>query len=49
LIGLTGNFDEVICGRKDNSAAYQQYIQLRRKVKPEFFTLGEKDIEKVTL
>jgi 3-deoxy-D-manno-octulosonate 8-phosphate phosphatase (KDO 8-P phosphatase) len=45
LIGLNENFDEVITGRKNNSEAYQNYIQSRRKVKAEFFTLVENKIE----
>lgn len=46
LISLNGNFDEVINGRKNNSPEYQSYIQKRRTVQPEFFTLKEGKIEK---
>lgn len=46
LISLNDNFDEVINGRKNNSPEYQDYIQKRRAVQPEFFTLSEGRIEK---
>jgi 3-deoxy-D-manno-octulosonate 8-phosphate phosphatase (KDO 8-P phosphatase) len=46
LIGLIGNFNDVINGRKNNSEAYQSYIQKRRAVKPDFYTLKEGRIEK---
>jgi 3-deoxy-D-manno-octulosonate 8-phosphate phosphatase (KDO 8-P phosphatase) len=46
LIGLNGNFDEVISGRKNNSPDYQSYIQKRRMVQPEFFCLNEGKIER---
>lgn len=41
LIGLNGNFDEVITSRKNNSPDYQRYIELRRKIQPDFYTLEE--------
>lgn len=44
LIGLNGNYDEVMTGRKNNSPEYQSYIQSRRKVKPDFYTLSEDKI-----
>jgi len=47
LIGLNGNFDEVVAGRKNNSEEYQAYIQKRRKVRPEFYTLSEDKIVNV--
>lgn len=47
LIGLNGNYTEVIEGRKNNSPEYQAYIQNRRNVKPEFFTLAENQIVNV--
>lgn len=47
LIGLNGNFDEVMTGRKNNSAEYQAYIQKRRKVKPDFYTLADDKIVNV--
>ncbi len=40
LMGLNDNFDEVITGRKNNSHEYQHYIQQRRLIKPEFYTLN---------
>jgi 3-deoxy-D-manno-octulosonate 8-phosphate phosphatase (KDO 8-P phosphatase) len=49
LIGLTGNYDEVMVQRKNNSEAYQQYIQQRRITTTEFFTLQENSIQKVSL
>lgn len=45
LTFLNGSFDEVISGRKNNAPVYQDYIQLRRSVKPEFFSLREGKIE----
>lgn len=47
LIGLNDNFDEVISARKNNSAEYQSYIQQRRLVKPEFYTLTNTGVEKI--
>jgi 3-deoxy-D-manno-octulosonate 8-phosphate phosphatase (KDO 8-P phosphatase) len=49
LMGLHGNFDEVINGRKNNSETYQDYIQQRRQMVPDFFTLHDGGIEKVTI
>jgi 3-deoxy-D-manno-octulosonate 8-phosphate phosphatase (KDO 8-P phosphatase) len=46
LIGLNDNFDEVIDGRKNNSKDYQTYIQKRREVSPEFYTLKDSIITK---
>jgi len=37
----------VIDARVKNSSEYQTYIQQRRMIQPEFYTLGEKGIEKV--
>lgn len=46
LIGLNGNYDDVMTGRKNNSAEYQSYITTRRKVKPDYFTLqGDKLVQ----
>ncbi|MBL7933647.1 MAG: phosphatase [Bacteroidia bacterium] len=39
LMGLNGNFDDVITGRKDNSRQYQDYIEMRRKIMTDFFTM----------
>lgn len=47
LIGLQGNYDAVLSGRKNNSPEYQSYINNRRKVKPEYYTLSEDEIVKV--
>lgn len=47
LIGLNNNFDEVIHARVKNNLDYQSYIQKRKLIKPEFYTLGEKGVEKV--
>ena len=47
LIGLNGNYEEVINGRKNNSPEYQSYITLRRKMKPDYYSLTEQKIEKV--
>jgi 3-deoxy-D-manno-octulosonate 8-phosphate phosphatase (KDO 8-P phosphatase) len=47
LTGLYGQFDEVINGRKNNSKEYQEYIGLRRAVKPEFYTLKDGRVEKL--
>ncbi|WP_317898945.1 hypothetical protein [Aurantibacillus circumpalustris] len=47
LIGLNGNYDEVMTERKNNSDNYQDYIKQRRSVKPLFYTLGDNKIEKV--
>jgi 3-deoxy-D-manno-octulosonate 8-phosphate phosphatase (KDO 8-P phosphatase) len=45
LIGLNGNYNEVIQARITNSQAYQHYIGLRRQVVPQFYTLKENAIE----
>jgi 3-deoxy-D-manno-octulosonate 8-phosphate phosphatase (KDO 8-P phosphatase) len=39
LIGLNGNYDEVIRGRINNTKAYQEYIALKRGVNTDFYTL----------
>jgi len=44
LIGLNGNYDEVMTGRKNNSPEYQAYIQSRRKIKPDYYTLVDDKI-----
>jgi 3-deoxy-D-manno-octulosonate 8-phosphate phosphatase (KDO 8-P phosphatase) len=49
LMGLYGNFDEVVKGRKDNSEVYREYIQQRKAVSPDFFTAGQNGIEKVVM
>ena len=47
LMGLNDNFDEVITGRKNNSTEYQDYIQRRRMIKPDYYTLVNNNVEKV--
>lgn len=49
LCGLNDNFNEVIHDRVNNSVHYQTYIQARRQIKPEFYTLKDKAIVKVNL
>ena len=46
LIGLNENYDEVMTERKNNSSNYQNYIALRKAVKPNFYTLSNNKIEK---
>ena len=41
LIGLYGEFEAVINGRKNNEADYQDYIQQRRAVRTKFYTLTD--------
>jgi hypothetical protein len=41
LIGMNGNYDDVINGRKSNSPEYQRYIQLRRQAIPQLLTLSD--------
>ena len=41
LIGLNGNFDEVIVQRTNYSENYTKYIQLRREIKTEFYTVKD--------
>jgi 3-deoxy-D-manno-octulosonate 8-phosphate phosphatase (KDO 8-P phosphatase) len=47
LIGLSGNFDEVIRSRKDNTDAYRKYIQERKEVRTAFYTLKDSGVEQV--
>ena len=47
LIGLNQNFDEVITYRKIYAPAYKTYIENRRKVATEFFTITNEVINKV--
>ncbi len=49
LIGLQQNFDEVITYRKIYAPAYKTYIENRRKVATEFFTITNEVITKVGL
>ncbi len=46
LIGIYGNYNEVIAGRTGNSELYQKYISERKMVQPGFFTLKEEGIVK---
>jgi 3-deoxy-D-manno-octulosonate 8-phosphate phosphatase (KDO 8-P phosphatase) len=45
LIGLYGNYEDVINGRIRNVESYQDYIGRRRKTKTQFLTLREGNIE----
>lgn len=47
LMGLSGNFDDVITGRKNNTKQYQDYIEIRRKTITEFFTMDNGKIVSV--
>lgn len=49
LIGLCGNYEEVITGRKNNIKSYQEYISQRREMQTGFYTLNESGIEQVSL
>jgi 3-deoxy-D-manno-octulosonate 8-phosphate phosphatase (KDO 8-P phosphatase) len=49
LIGLNGNFDEVINDRKNNSTVYQDYIQKRKKIIPELFSMIDGSIQLAAL
>lgn len=49
LIGLNQNFDEVITYRKIYAPAYKTYIENRRKVATEFFTMSNEIVKKVEL
>ena len=49
LCGLNDNFNEVIKDRVQNSVHYQTYIQARRQIKPEFFTLKDNAITSVNM
>lgn len=48
LMGLNGNFDDVITGRKDNSKQYQDYIETRRTIPTDFFTMDKGKIVSVS-
>jgi hypothetical protein len=41
LIGLNGNYDAVLAARTENSPEYQAYIQQRKEIKPDFYTLAD--------
>jgi 3-deoxy-D-manno-octulosonate 8-phosphate phosphatase (KDO 8-P phosphatase) len=47
LMGLRGNFEEVITGRKNNSAQYEAYIKKRRASQPVFYTWSAEKIVKL--
>jgi 3-deoxy-D-manno-octulosonate 8-phosphate phosphatase (KDO 8-P phosphatase) len=47
LIGLYGEFDNIIDGRKNNTEEYQSYIKSRREVKTQFFTLLDDQISRL--
>lgn len=48
LIGLNGNYDDVLSARKNYSSDYQSYMQDRKKIKPDFYTLSENTITNTT-
>jgi 3-deoxy-D-manno-octulosonate 8-phosphate phosphatase (KDO 8-P phosphatase) len=45
LIGLNGNFDETILNRSDYSKSYNAYLQLRRAVKTELYSVKDGTIQ----
>lgn len=45
LIGLNGNFDETISNRADYSRSYTTYLQLRKTVKTELFSVKDGAIQ----
>jgi 3-deoxy-D-manno-octulosonate 8-phosphate phosphatase (KDO 8-P phosphatase) len=47
LIAMLTHYDEVLEGRKNNTATYQQYIQQRKKTTPLLFTLSELAIKEL--
>ena len=49
LIGLSGNFDQTLHERIQNTDTYQKYIAQRRSVKTQFFTVKENVVEAVDL
>ena len=48
LIGLNGNFEEVVMNRTLYSKEYNDYIQLRRAIKTETYSVKEGAIEKLS-
>ena len=44
LLGVSGQFDQVIDARVNNAPEYQRYISERRRVTPRFFTLRDGQI-----
>lgn len=47
LIGLNGNYDQVIDNRKTFSENYKTYLEKRKVIKPEFYTLKDGKMENV--
>ena len=45
LMGLNGNFDEVVSNRTDYSKTYNDYLLLRRAVKTELFSVKDGTIQ----
>lgn len=45
LIGLNGNYDEVITQRKQFSEAYSSYLELRKKIEPTYYYTEEGSIQ----
>lgn len=49
LMGLNGNYDKVMTDRKNSVDSYKIYIEARKKVAPDFYTVSNNKIEKVEL
>ncbi len=49
LMGLRGNFDESISQRSDFSETYKKFLELRRAIKPELYSIKDGKIESLSL
>lgn len=49
LMGMNGNFDEVITTRKNYDKKYLEYIEKRRKILTRFYTLSEGQVNEVKI
>jgi 3-deoxy-D-manno-octulosonate 8-phosphate phosphatase (KDO 8-P phosphatase) len=49
LIALYGNYEQVLTDRKQSVATYKNYIEKRRVIRPQFFTLLEEELKTVDL
>lgn len=47
LIGLNGNYDEVITQRKQFSESYTHYLSLRKAITPNYFMLNNGEVEEI--
>ena len=45
LIGLNNNYDAVVTERKNYSPAYAKYIEEKRKIKTQYFSLEDKTVK----